>query len=138
AGRIVGPRSAGPYTAAIAGTDRAGVGATFYQPLDAKHVGGYPLLSARLLHDEVQPQAERTAGQCQRLDRSAPVSAREYAARVARIALWLARNPGRDFRAAGGFAATCRRRARRADGTIGGGGSLSRSRSASRQGAYAR
>ena len=39
--------------------DRAGGGAAFRESVAAQHVGRHALLSARLVHDEVQPEAER-------------------------------------------------------------------------------
>ena len=52
----------GRAAAAAAGGGRAGRGAALHEPVDAEHVGRYALLSARQLHDEVQPQAERADG----------------------------------------------------------------------------
>ena len=48
--------------ASLAGAERARRGSALYESVDAQHVDRLQLLSARLVHDEVQPQAERAAG----------------------------------------------------------------------------
>ncbi len=78
---------------------RARRGPALRQSLDAEHVDRHALLSARLVHDEVQPQAERAAGGAAGHGRPAPVSARGHAAGHAGAALRAAADAGRDRRA---------------------------------------
>ncbi len=52
----------------------------YREPVDAEHVGRHAFLSARLLHDEVQPQAERAAGGAAGHRRSASLPAGRNAA----------------------------------------------------------
>ena len=72
----------GRRAAAAAGTGRAGPRAALRQSVDAEHVGRHALLSARLVHDEVQPQAERAAGGAAGHGRPASLSAGRHAARA--------------------------------------------------------
>ena len=60
--RAVAGDAAGAEPPAVAGGGRAGRGAALHEPVDAEHVGRYALLSAGVVHDEVQPQAERASG----------------------------------------------------------------------------
>ena len=125
--------------AAAAGAGRAGRRAALHQPVDAEHVGRHALLSARLVHDEVQPQAERAAGRAAGHCRPASaISRRTRCKGMLRIALRAAADPGRDRRPAGRVAAAGRRRAGRADGAAGRRGLLPRSRRAAHQGARPR
>ncbi len=72
----------GRRAAGAARADRAAGRAAFREPLAAEHVGRHPLLSAGLLHDEVQPQAERAGGGHAGLCRSASLPARRDASRA--------------------------------------------------------
>ena len=73
--RTAAGRGAGRRAAAAAGIARARDRAALRQPLDAQHVGRYELLSAGLLYDEVQSQAERAAGRPAGHGRPASLSA---------------------------------------------------------------
>ena len=70
------PRSTGGRAAAAAGSRRARRGAALHEPVAAEHVDRHALLSARLVHDEVQPQAERGLARLPRLRRSASATSR--------------------------------------------------------------
>jgi hypothetical protein len=84
------------------------------QPVDAQHVGRHALLSARQLHDEVQPQAARAAlglpgsATCIRYQRDDDDSSGDAGTAVRDAA-----DARRDRRAARGLAAAGRRRAGR-------------------------
>ena len=112
----------GPWrnAAAAAGTLRAGRGPALRQPLDPEHVGRRQLLSAGLVYDEVQPQAERAAGGPAGHGRPAPLSARIDPARHAGPVAPGPAHAGRDRRAAGRLAPAGRRGARRNDRPAGG------------------
>ena len=59
--RAAAGRARSPPRPRPAGAGRARRRAALHEPVAAEHVGRHALLSARLLHDEVQPQAERAA-----------------------------------------------------------------------------
>ena len=73
---LLPPAGAGRRSAAAAGIARARDGAALRQPLDAEHVGRHQFLSAGLVYDEVQSQAERAAGRPAGHGRPAPLPAR--------------------------------------------------------------
>ena len=56
------PTALAADAASAARSGRARRGAPLHQPVDAEHVGRHAFLPARLVHDEVQPEAERAAG----------------------------------------------------------------------------
>ena len=65
-----------PNPAPLPELGRARRGAALHQPLGAEHGDRRQLLSARLVHDEVQSQAERAAGELAGPRRSASLSSR--------------------------------------------------------------
>ena len=104
------------HAAAAAGTVGAGRRAALRQSLDAELLGRYAFLSARLLHDEVQPEAERAARRAAGPGGLASLSAGiDAPGNVGAAALGAAQS-GRNRRAAGRLAAAGRRGARRNDG----------------------
>ncbi len=117
---------------------RAAGRAAFRQPVAAQHERRYALLSARLVHDEVQPEAERARRPHAWLRRSASLSARIDAARHAASALRNAGVSPGDLRPRRLLAATGRRRARRAHGPVGRRRVLPRPRREAHQGARPR
>ncbi len=105
--------------APAAGAGRARRRAALHESVGAQHVDRLQLLSARLVHDEVQPQAERAAGGAARASAPASVSGREHAAGPAGDPVRAAGDPGRDRRLARRQPAAGGRCAGRADGALG-------------------
>ena len=125
------PSALADVAAAAAGAGRARPGAALRQPVDAEHVDRHALLSARLVHDEVQPQAERAARRrCRAWPTCTPTSPTSTLQGMLRTAVRDAADAGRDRRARRRVAAAGRRRAGRADGAAGRGRLLPRPRRA--------
>ena len=109
-------RPSGRVAPAAARGRRARRGPPLHESVDAEHVDRHELLSARLVHDEVQPEAARAAGRAAGLrrpasapaGRDAPGHARSCCARCSRSS---PRSPACRRR----LAAAGRRRAGRAD-----------------------
>ncbi|CAI8019441.1 Probable glycine dehydrogenase (decarboxylating) subunit 2, partial [Geodia barretti] len=101
--------------AAPAGAVRTGGRASLHQHLAAQLLGGPGLLSAGLLHHEVQPQDQRPHRRPARAGVDPSLSGRGDRAGGAATALGAAGVAGRDRRAARRVAAAVGRRARRAD-----------------------
>ena len=77
-------RAAAGQAAAAAGDGRAGARAPLHRALDPHVRDRHGLLSARLVHDEVQPARERARGGARRVPRPAPPSGRRRRAGRAR------------------------------------------------------
>ena len=82
AGRDLLPARPGRRAAAAAGGGRDRPGPPLHQPVDAEHVDRHELLPARVVHDEVQPQAERAARRAAGLRRPASAPGRRHHARA--------------------------------------------------------
>ncbi len=98
--RLIPAAPPGRAAAAAARAGRARRRPALHESVDAQHVDRLQLLSARLVHDEVQPEAERAAGRPARLGRPASLSGREHAPGPARDPLRPPGDPGGDRRAA--------------------------------------
>ena len=137
--RTAAGRGAGRRAAAAAGTGRAGHRAALHESVDAEHVGRHAFLSARLVHDEVQPQAERAAGQlCRALPICIPISPRRRSRACCELLYEMQQILAEIAGPAGGFAATGGRGPGRTDGADGGRRLFSRSGHEAHQGARAR
>ena len=99
--------------------ERAAGRAAFRESLAAQHERRHAFLSARLLHDEVQPEAERARRPHAGLRRSASVSAGRNAARHAAAAVRDAGVSQGNLRPRRLLAAAGRRRPRRAHRPLG-------------------
>ncbi len=112
----------------LARARRARRRAALHESVGAQHVDRLEFLSARVVYDEVQPQAKRAAGRTAGPGGSASLSRGEHVQGLLAILFDLQADPGGDCRLAGRQLAAGGRCPGRVDGPFGGGGLLPRSR----------